>query len=76
MRGITISRSYIRLIDDEGHQEDFYIGSEFWDQLRKAITTAKRMKRLHQGGLKTIVIRESSRGKCKLWEKRETTLSE
>jgi len=55
MKGITISRGYIRLIDNK---EEFFIGTEFWNQLRTAITTAKRMKRKHQGRIKTIVIHE------------------
>ena len=55
MRYIVVSRSYIRVVNGK---EEFYIGSDYWDQLRKAITLAKYMRTHVRQGTKSLKVGE------------------
>ena len=55
MRGIIVSRSYVKLVDDGN---EFYIGSKWWDDLQKALRQAKIMRKFHKGGIKTIILED------------------
>jgi len=55
MKGIIVSRSYIKLEKDG---IEFWIGANHIPRLQKAISLHKRMNRTHQGGIKTITLQE------------------